>query len=476
MKRLSKTSVLLHLDTSHQRKADGKSRFYLKVRAKGKVKLYDITPELYMDKKYWVHEVDVETMKARKRMRIAHAKGNANSRRLEQQLMEKLNTLLEIVNEIERRGLEVTHEVLATKWRTVGAVTLCDFIAFRLEEEKQSLAFGTHRGARLFLEMLRDYAKDIKLSEITADWIHGFEKFLRYEKINLNTGESGLAGNTIATHFNRLRKYMRYAYMKELIPRNPMDTFLIDGGGLKRLRTNVPIRETLSASEIDLLHKAFKEGVFKTIGPKNQRMHFVLQAMLASIYTGFRISDIRQFYKVGQVKVTETHLTLVMTKVKRSISIKITNRLREVITLAPEKPLLDGGEVSKNTMARYFGSILSFLGIEKEMSWHDLRRTFATQLQINNVDINKVSKLLGHSSVSVTERYAKVRNQDLDTAMDIWDATDEPIPEKNENQELLALIADMVKRNPDADLPPALIAKLAKHNPTFRKTIITLVS
>lgn len=52
------------------------------------------------------------------------------------------------------------------------------------------------------------------------------------------------------------------------------------------------------------------------------------------------------------------------------------------------------------------------------LKWHDLRHTFASRLVMHGVDLYTVSKLLGHSSLEVTERYAPLASGHLQKAVD----------------------------------------------------------
>ena len=49
--------------------------------------------------------------------------------------------------------------------------------------------------------------------------------------------------------------------------------------------------------------------------------------------------------------------------------------------------------------------------------WHDLRHTFATRTLSKGMRIEYLSKILGHSKISTTERYAHVMPSDLHDAM-----------------------------------------------------------
>ena len=50
------------------------------------------------------------------------------------------------------------------------------------------------------------------------------------------------------------------------------------------------------------------------------------------------------------------------------------------------------------------------------MRLHDLRHTFASQAVLQGIPIPVVARLLGHRNVSMTFRYAHVRDRDIETA------------------------------------------------------------
>ena len=56
-------------------------------------------------------------------------------------------------------------------------------------------------------------------------------------------------------------------------------------------------------------------------------------------------------------------------------------------------------------------------GIDKEVTAHSLRHSFATHLLENEVDIRKIQELLGHASLASTQIYTKV---DATTLLDTY--------------------------------------------------------
>ena len=55
-----------------------------------------------------------------------------------------------------------------------------------------------------------------------------------------------------------------------------------------------------------------------------------------------------------------------------------------------------------------------------DFRWHDLRHRFASRLVLAGVDLYTVSKLLGHSSLNVTERYSHFPPDYLQRVVDNW--------------------------------------------------------
>ena len=58
--------------------------------------------------------------------------------------------------------------------------------------------------------------------------------------------------------------------------------------------------------------------------------------------------------------------------------------------------------------------------IDKPLSFHISRHTWATRALRKGVSIDKVSKLMGHAQLRETQIYAKIVNEELDKAMDVF--------------------------------------------------------
>jgi site-specific recombinase XerD len=65
--------------------------------------------------------------------------------------------------------------------------------------------------------------------------------------------------------------------------------------------------------------------------------------------------------------------------------------------------------ISNQKMNAYLKEIATICGIKKHLSTHTARHTFATTVTLSNqISIEVVSKMLGHSSINMTKKYARV--------------------------------------------------------------------
>jgi site-specific recombinase XerD len=74
--------------------------------------------------------------------------------------------------------------------------------------------------------------------------------------------------------------------------------------------------------------------------------------------------------------------------------------------------------LSNQKMNAYLKEIADLCGIEKNLTFHIARHTFATTVTLSNkVPIETVSKMLGHKSIRTTQHYSKVLDQKVSEDM-----------------------------------------------------------
>jgi integrase/recombinase XerD len=149
------------------------------------------------------------------------------------------------------------------------------------------------------------------------------------------------------------------------------------------------------------------------------------QALLTlSFKLGLRIKElasltIEDVYQDGNIKLT-LHLTSDKTKGEKHRDIALTNpkvitdllaliklRQSEDVIFTPIAPLFKsqkGSRFSPNALSRVLKDIYVNAGLDKASS-HSGRRTLITKLAENNIDVNSIRQIAGHTSLNTTMRY-----------------------------------------------------------------------
>lgn len=237
----------------------------------------------------------------------------------------------------------------------------------------------------------------IKFSLVNISMIR---KFIDYLK------SSSLAENTQNTLYNYLVALLNRAKRDRILISNPCDLI----GRKEKPKMQEGKREYLTKEEVEMLSNC----------PMPEYDYQVKPAFLFACMTGLRISDVLNLrctdiedgklkYRMQKVSENFHHLPLSGQAMRLLADLKPDPRkeyvfweLRHICT--PKRlGLLD--EWAKK------------VGIKKHVTWHVARHTCATMLLTFGADIYTVSKILGHSSVKITERYAKVIDQKKEEAV-----------------------------------------------------------
>ena len=104
-------------------------------------------------------------------------------------------------------------------------------------------------------------------------------------------------------------------------------------------------------------------------------------------------------------------------KTKSKISVPLLTKAKEVLVKFDNQL----PSISNQKFNSYLKEIAGVVGIEKRLTHHIARKTFATTVLLyNNVPIEIVSKLLGHSSIKITQNhYASIVNKKVSMEMKI---------------------------------------------------------
>lgn len=218
---------------------------------------------------------------------------------------------------------------------------------------------------------------------------------------------AGLSSAAVSYRFTAVRSVLRVALRDRLIPRDPC-------AGIRpppvRVRQE---KATLSAEELRAL------AARQIPGPRGD---LVCRAFLLAALTGLRVSDLQ---------------TLAWGDVQRDRIMKIQKKTKDKVTIplaADAWALLDDGRIHHRDELVFPGlrndvrplkAWAQRAGVDKPLSWHVARHTFATALVAAGADLYVTSKLLGHKDISTSQRYARVAEDQKKAAVERLPPLDE---------------------------------------------------
>ncbi|GAA3573251.1 site-specific integrase [Snuella lapsa] len=232
---------------------------------------------------------------------------------------------------------------------------------------------------------------DINLKKVDIIFINGFEYFL---KTSENCGH-----NTTFKYVSNLKKIIRIAYTNGWIEKDPFAHY--------KTKYKTVDREFLSEQEIQsIIEKDFRI----------ERLNQVKDIFIFCCYTGLAYIDVKKLSKNNIVigidgeywintKRTKTDSTSNIPLLPSAYEIlkKYTNH-QDIKNTDKVLPVL-----SNQKMNSYLKEIADLCGIQKNLTFHLARHTFATTVTLNNgVPLESVSKMLGHRSLRTTQHYAKI--------------------------------------------------------------------
>lgn len=270
------------------------------------------------------------------------------------------------------------------------------------EQEQSGISASTIRGRKYMRLRIEQYLREIgrlqmSIMEVDVEFCRGFIKFLRMSKNKrLKEAErniSNCSGLQIQTIFTgALNKALRDG----IIEKNPMKQL----SAKERFHQQESTREYLTINEL-------KSMIAIPCGDEALK-----NAFLFSCFTGLRISDVRG---LTWGKVLEfpngngRYLRVKMQKTQNYINIPLSKDALKYMrqTDRPDEPIFRISPAT-SVITQRLQAWADNANVNKRISYHVSRHTFATMLLSVGVDIYTVSKLLGHTNISTTQIYAKI--------------------------------------------------------------------
>lgn len=306
---------------------------------------------------------------------------------------------LQAANAIKaQRILEITNHKAGVIDATAGRkITIGAFIsAFISKKERQG---SKTKNLRIFAKNLKKWRLDgVKLAAIDKEYcLRLIDAIRRTEWTEATKYE---VQTTFSAIFNEAKR-------SKLIPHNPMNEIPAQ----EKIRPADSTREFLTVEEVGRLIET------------PCRYERTKRAFLFSCFTGLRISDICALRWTNIHQETERpYLRLKVAKTRRDIVIPLSVEALRWLSDRPTNPeTLVFPHMAKGNINSRLKVWAADAGITaKNVTFHVARHTFATTLITLGADLYTVSKLLGHSNISMTQIYAKIIDQKKADAVDLF--------------------------------------------------------
>ena len=239
---------------------------------------------------------------------------------------------------------------------------------------------------------------DIALAELEQSFIEQFHVYLRTE--------CNLKLTSICRYLDCLINVVKIAFNDGIMPRNPFASY----------RYNEPTPERAFLNETEIL--TLQHAALRT---KKQRM--IRDLFLFSCFTGICYADLKtlawkqfgqdthgDWWVTGNRCKTDTQYVVKLLPAALSILERYRDGADRVFAFMPHL----------NTVDRSLKRIAVLCGIDKKLTFHCARHTYATTICLmNGVSLETLSKMLGHKRITTTQTYAKVTQPMIDREVEM---------------------------------------------------------
>lgn len=296
---------------------------------------------------------------------------------------------------------------------------LKDWMLLYADQKRLQGQSGSHAAniQHALLHLIRYKGENIRMAQLDKVYCEGLVQYLAHAKtIGTDVPKRGehhekdLAKGTARLYYNTFVTALNEAVREGIIPENP--TKLLKKEEKKLIGQGESRRCYLSIEEIRLLMATpCKDETVK-------------QAFLFACFCGLRISDVRTLRWADIGKGTEGYyISKLMVKTRHVLTVPLSEN---ALSWMPAR-----GQARADNKVFELPSFFSVnyrlkqwareAGIDKPVTFHVSRHTFATTLLTMGVDLYTTSKLLGHQNIIITQVYAEIVNRKKVEAVNLLD-------------------------------------------------------
>ena len=269
-----------------------------------------------------------------------------------------------------------------------------DFVRTRIED-RTDIEESTRKQHRTLLQSLEKFGKLNYMDDLTKANITLYDEFLHQQEISQPT---------IYNYHKRLKRYLHEAMKFGLLNEDPYVGLHFERGRFEK-------RKYLTEEELKMIRTC------KINMPSIDRIR---DLFLFQCYTGLAYAD---FEKFNFEKDVEERNGKYIVSDRR----KKTNEDYKIVLLTPAIEILKKYDyklpiISNQKYNVSLKVVAQYAGIDKNITTHMGRHTFAVFALNNGVPIEIVAKMLGHTNIRTTQVYAKVLNSEVEKGFDLLES------------------------------------------------------
>ncbi|MBS5908710.1 MAG: tyrosine-type recombinase/integrase [Dysgonomonas mossii] len=250
------------------------------------------------------------------------------------------------------------------------------------EMKLRNMEYNTLKAHVTLVNKLNDFKNIKTFADLTYTNIVAFDKYMRDKKI----------GNiSINKNHSLFNMYIKIAINKELIQKSPYDLFTPPKG-----KNNDPV--FLTIEEVERI---------KNLSGLNEKLERTRDLFVFQCFTGMAYVDMQAFSKNDiQILNGQEIIRSSRTKTDESFILLFLPEARKIA----EKYNYNLPKISNQKYNDYLKLLIAHpdININKKVTSHTARHTFATYLLNKGISLETVSKTLGHSSIKQTQLYARI--------------------------------------------------------------------
>ncbi|HUH51350.1 MAG TPA: site-specific integrase [Flavobacterium sp.] len=397
---MNKTFNLLFYVKKSKIRANGTAPIYLRITIDGKVK--EIASKRYIEPDKW-------NSKMQKAVGTSEEIRSLNSylKTLEQQVYDAHHILLK--DHTTTTSASLKSKLVGSDKRQRMLIPIFQDHNKKIEELLgKEYAPGTLERYRTSLKHTMDFMKtkysiaDIDIKEVNHAFIMDYEFYLRSVRKCSN--------NTAVKYIKNFKKIIKLCIDNGWLDKDPFVNY--------KPKVREVEREYLSQEEVlNIYSKEFK----------TERLNLVKDIFVFSCFTGLAYIDVKNLTEssinigIDGEKWIFTHRQKTETASRiplLPISQEIIQKYKNHPQCINEQRLLP--VLSNQKMNAYLKEIADVCGINKNLTFHLARHTFATSITLSNgVPIESVSKMLGHKNIKTTQHYAKILDSKVSNDMEV---------------------------------------------------------